>query len=233
MSRKITIAIDGFSSTGKSTVAKQLAKELGYVYVDTGAMYRAVTLYMMRKVFVAKGNFDEEAIIRHLPFINLSFEFNEDLGYGEMYLNGENVEKEIRYMEVSQQVSKVSAIPQVRKMLVEQQQEMGKNKGVVMDGRDIGTVVFPHAELKIFMTASTETRARRRYDELTERGDKVDYDEVLKNVKDRDFMDSTREDSPLIMADDAVEFNNSDLTLEEQFEKVLKIAKDKIAEVNS
>ena len=192
MNKKITIAIDGFSSTGKSTVAKQLAKELGYIYVDTGAMYRAVTLYMMRKVFVSKGNFDEEAIIRHLPFINLRFEFNEDLGYGEIYLNGENVEKEIRYMEVSQQVSKVSAIPKVRKMLVEQQQEMGKDKGVVMDGRDIGTVVFPDAELKIFMTASTKQRAQRRYDELQERGDKVDFDEVLQNVKDRDFMDSTR-----------------------------------------
>ena len=233
MSRKITIAIDGFSSTGKSTVARQLAKELGYVYVDTGAMYRAVTLYMMRKVFVSEGNFDKEAIVRHLPFISLHFEFDEELGYGHMFLNDENVEKEIRYMEVSQNVSKVSAIPEVRKMLVEQQQEMGKNKGVVMDGRDIGTVVFPDAELKLFMTASTETRAQRRYDELVGRGDEVDFEEVLQNVKDRDYMDSTREDSPLIMADDAIEFNNSDLTLKEQFEKVLKIAKDKISEVNS
>ncbi|MDR5592004.1 (d)CMP kinase [Christiangramia sp. SM2212] len=233
MDKKITIAIDGFSSTGKSTVAKKLAKELGYVYVDTGAMYRAVTLFMMRKVFVSEGNFDEEAIIRHLPFISLSFEFNEKLGFGEMYLNDENVEKEIRYMEVSQQVSKVSAIPQVRKKLVEQQQEMGKEKGIVMDGRDIGTVVFPDAELKLFMTASTQTRAQRRYDELKERGDEVDFDEVLQNVKDRDYMDSTREDSPLIMADDAVEFDNSNMGLDEQFEKILKIAKDKIAEVNS
>ncbi len=233
MEKKITIAIDGFSSTGKSTVAKRLAKELGYIYVDTGAMYRAVTLYMMRKVFVSKGNFDKEAIIRHLPFVSLKFEFNEDLGHGEIYLNEENVEKEIRYMEVSEQVSKVSAIPEVRKKLVEQQQEMGENKGVVMDGRDIGTVVFPDAELKIFMTASTETRAQRRYDELKERGDEVEFDDVLKNVKDRDFMDSTRDDSPLIMADDAIEFDNSMLGLEEQFDKILKIAKDKIAEVNS
>lgn len=233
MEKKITIAIDGFSSTGKSTVAKRLAKELGYVYVDTGAMYRAVTLFMMRKIFVSEDNIDEEAIIRHLPFINLHFEFNEDLGYGEMYLNNENVEKEIRYLEVSQQVSKVSAIPQVRKKLVEQQQEMGENKGVVMDGRDIGTVVFPDAELKIFMTASTETRAQRRYDELKDRGDDINFDDVLKNVKDRDYMDSTREDSPLIKADDAIEFDNSNLGLEEQFEKILKIAKDKIAEVNS
>ena len=233
MDKKITIAIDGFSSTGKSTVAKRLAKELEYIYVDTGAMYRAVTLYMMRKLFVSEGNFDEEAIIRHLPFVSLQFKYNEDLGYGEMYLNEENVEKEIRYMEVSQQVSKVSAIPEVRKMLVEQQQEMGKEKGIVMDGRDIGTVVFPDAELKIFMTASTETRAQRRYDELKGRGDKVDFDEVLKNVKDRDFMDSTREDSPLIMAEDAVEFDNSNLGLDDQFDKILQIVKDKIEEVNS
>ena len=233
MSKKITIAIDGFSSTGKSTVAKRLAKELEYVYVDTGAMYRAVTLYMMRKIFVSDGNIDKEAIIRHLPFISLRFEYDEELGYGHMFLNNENVEKEIRYMEVSEQVSKVSAIPQVRKMLVEQQQEMGKSKGVVMDGRDIGTVVFPDAELKIFMTASTETRAQRRYDELNGRGDDVKFEEVLKNVKDRDYMDSTREDSPLRMADDAVEFDNSDLGLDEQFEKILKIANDKISEVNS
>ncbi|MCB7480470.1 (d)CMP kinase [Christiangramia sediminis] len=233
MDKKITIAIDGFSSTGKSTVAKRLAKELGYVYVDTGAMYRAVTLYMMRKVFVSEGNFDKEAIVRHLPFISLRFEFDEDLGYGHMFLNDENVEKEIRYMEVSQQVSKVSAISEVRKMLVEQQQEMGKSKGVVMDGRDIGTVVFPDAELKLFMTASTEKRAQRRYDELKGRGDDVNFDEVLQNVKDRDYMDSTREDSPLIMAEDAIEFDNSSMGLDDQFEEVLKIARDKIAEVNS
>ena len=230
MEKKITIAIDGFSSTGKSTVAKGLAKKLGYVYVDTGAMYRAVTLYMMRKLFVSENNLNEESIVRHLPFISLKFIFNEDLGYGEMYLNDENVEKEIRYMEVSEQVSKVAAIPQVRKMLVEQQQEMGKEKGVVMDGRDIGTVVFPDAELKIFMTASTEKRAQRRYDELKERGDEVEYEAVLKNVKDRDFMDSTREDSPLIKADDAVEFDNSEMGLEQQFDEILKIVEDRISE---
>ncbi|WP_026915062.1 (d)CMP kinase [Christiangramia portivictoriae] len=230
MSKKITIAIDGFSSTGKSTVAKGLAKKLNYVYVDTGAMYRAVTLYMMRKLFVSDTNFDEEAIIRHLPFVSLKFVFNEEKGFGEMYLNGENVEKEIRYMEVSQQVSKVAALTDVRKMLVEQQQEMGKEKGVVMDGRDIGTVVFPDAELKIFMTASTEKRAQRRYDELIERGDEVGYDAVLKNVKDRDFMDSTREDSPLIQAEDAVEFDNSDLDLKEQFNQILKIVEDRLSE---
>lgn len=228
MSKKITIAIDGHSSTGKSTVAKQLAKELGYIYVDSGAMYRAVTLYAMRKLFVSDSNYDKEAIIRHLPFIKVEFQLNEELGYGEIYLNDENVEKEIRYMEVSEQVSKVAAIPEVREVLVEIQQEMGKNKGVVMDGRDIGTVVFPDADLKIFMTASTERRAERRYQELKERGDDITFDEVLKNVKERDYLDSTREVSPLIQAEDAVEFDNSLLDLDEQFEKVLKLATDKI-----
>ncbi len=233
MDKKITIAIDGHSSTGKSTVARRLAKELEYIYVDTGAMYRAVTLYMMRKVFVSDSNFNEEAILRHLPFVDLEFRFNEKTGNADIYLEKENVEEEIRYMEVSKHVSRVSAIPQVRKKLVKQQKEMGKEKGVVMDGRDIGTVVFPDAELKIFMTASTEKRAQRRYDELKAKGEDVDFAEVEKNVKDRDYMDSTREDSPLIKADDAIEFDNSNLGLEEQFEKILKIAKDKIAEVNS
>lgn len=230
MSKKITIAIDGYSSTGKSTVAKQLAAELGYVYVDTGAMYRAVTLYLMRKMIVTDTNFDEEAILRQLPFINISFVFNKELGYGEVHLNNENVEKEIRLMEVSQQVSKVAAVPDVRKMLVKIQQEIGKNKAVVMDGRDIGTVVFPDADLKLFMTASTEKRAERRYDELKGRGDEVKYEDVLANVKERDYLDTTREDSPLVKAEDAIEIDNSDMNLEEQFEKVLKLAKDKIEE---
>jgi cytidylate kinase len=229
MDKKITIAIDGFSSTGKSTVAKQLAKELGYVYVDTGAMYRAVTLYVMRHLFVTETNFDVEAILRHLPFISLKFIFDEKLGYGEIYLNKENVEKEIRLMEVSRNVSRVATISKVREMLVKQQQEMGKDKGVVMDGRDIGTVVFPDADLKLFMTASTQTRAERRYKELCERGNEVEFNEVLENVKERDYLDSTREDSPLIKAKDAIEIDNSELTLEEQFEKVVKLAKDKIA----
>ena len=230
MSKKITIAIDGYSSTGKSTVAKQLAAELGYVYVDTGAMYRAVTLYLMRKMLVSDTHFDEEAILRHLPFINISFVFNEEVGYGEVHLNNENVEKEIRLMEVSQQVSKVAAVPDVRKMLVKIQQEIGKNKAVVMDGRDIGTVVFPDADLKLFMTASTEKRAERRYDELKGRGDEVKYEDVLDNVKERDYLDTTREDSPLVKAEDAIEIDNSDMNLEEQFEKVLKLSKDKIEE---
>lgn len=228
MDKKITIAIDGHSSTGKSTVAKELAKELGYIYVDSGAMYRAVTLYVMRNLFVTDTNFDEESILRHLPFINLKFVFDEKLGYGEIYLNNENVEKEIRLMEVSKHVSKVAALPKVREKLVSLQKEMGKNKGVVMDGRDIGTVVFPDADLKIFMTASTEKRAERRYKELKEKGVEVDYQEILDNVKERDYLDTTRKDSPLVKADDAVEVDNSILSKEEQFKKVLQLAKEAI-----
>lgn len=230
MSKKITIAIDGYSSTGKSTVAKQLAAELGYVYVDTGAMYRAVTLYLMRKLLVSDTHFDKEAILRHLPFINISFVFNKEVGYGEVHLNKENVEKEIRLMEVSQQVSKVAAVPEVRKMLVEIQQEIGKNKAVVMDGRDIGTVVFPDADLKLFMTASTEKRAERRYNELKARGEDIKFEDVLANVKERDYLDTTRDDSPLIKAEDAIEIDNSNLNLEEQFQKVVKLARNKIEE---
>lgn len=228
MKKKITIAIDGYSSTGKSTVAKQLAKKLGYIYVDTGAMYRAVTLYVMRKLFVTESNFNEEAIIRHLPFINLKFIFDEERGYGVIYLNKENVEDEIRLMEVSKNVSKVAAISKVREMLVAQQQEIGKEKGVVMDGRDIGTVVFPDAELKIFMTASTEKRAERRYKELKERGEDVKYEDILENVKERDYLDTTREDSPLRKAKDAIEIDNSLMDLEEQFEKICNLADEAI-----
>ena len=227
MTKKITIAIDGHSSTGKSTVAKQLAKKLGYIYVDTGAMYRAVTLYAMRKVMVTEDKVDIEALLRHLAFINIKFKFNEDLGYGVVHLNNEIVEEEIRLMEVSNNVSKVAAIPQVREMLVAQQQEIGKEGGVVMDGRDIGTVVFPDAELKLFMTASAEKRAERRYNELKEKGNDVSYEEVLKNVQERDHLDSTRETSPLIKADDAIEIDNSDLSKEEQFEKILSLVKEK------
>lgn len=223
MNKKITIAIDGFSSTGKSTVAKQLAKELGYVYVDTGAMYRAVTLYALRKQFISEDNFDISALIAELPLVSLKFIFNPELGFGEMYLNGENVEKEIRQMEVSQYVSKVAAIPEVRQMLVAQQQEMGKEKGIVMDGRDIGTVVFPDAELKIFMTASAEERAQRRFKELSERGEEVTYEEVLKNVQERDHLDTTRKDSPLVKAQDAKEIDNSHLSLSGQFERILEL----------
>ncbi|WP_274475687.1 (d)CMP kinase [Mangrovimonas aestuarii] len=226
--QKITIAIDGYSSTGKSTVAKQLAKRLGYVYVDSGAMYRTVTLYAMQNGFIDNDRFDVEVLKSHLDNINISFQFNKDLGFAEVYLNGENVEKRIRTLEVSNFVSKVAAIPEVRRQLVKQQKQMGKNKGVVMDGRDIGTVVFPEAELKLFMTATAETRAQRRYDELKERGDNVTYQSVLKNVQERDHVDTTRKDSPLIKAEDAITIDNSQMGLEEQFQKVLVLATQSI-----
>ncbi|RYY31420.1 MAG: (d)CMP kinase, partial [Sphingobacteriaceae bacterium] len=181
MDKKITIAIDGFSSTGKSTLAKQLAAHLGYAYVDTGAMYRAVTLYALEKGYISEIQFNKEALINSLPDISLQFLFNPELGFAEMYLNEHNVEQLIRTLHVSGFVSRVAEVSEVRAKLVEQQQHMGENKGVVMDGRDIGTVVFPDAELKLFMTASPETRAHRRYDELTQKGQQVTYEEVLKN----------------------------------------------------
>lgn len=220
---KITIAIDGYSSTGKSTLAKRLASALNYVYVDTGAMYRAVTLFALNNNFVG-ANEDIPSLIRQLPNIKLRFVPNETLSLSEMYLNGQNVEKEIRTMKVSEQVSKIATIAEVRSKLVEMQQKMGEEKGIVMDGRDIGTVVFPNAELKIFMTASPETRATRRYKELLERGEEVTFDEVLKNVQKRDRIDSTREISPLKKAEDAIEFDNSDMGLEEQFERIYNFA---------
>lgn len=229
MNPRITIAIDGFSSTGKSTVAKQLAKELEYVYVDTGAMYRAVALYAMRKSYINGSSFDVQALIKDLPSIELKFVFDEKLGFAAIYLNGENVEEEIRSMEVSGYVSKVAEISEVRAKLVAEQQQMGKEKGVVMDGRDIGTVVFPDAELKIFMTASPEERATRRYKEMKSKGQEVSYEEVLKNVEDRDHLDTTREDSPLVIADDAIEIDNSYLNLEEQF-KIVKELADEVIE---
>jgi cytidylate kinase len=221
--KKITIAIDGFSSTGKSTLAKQLAKHLGYIYVDTGAMYRAVTYYAMQNNYINEKEFNQQALIIDLPKIKLTFHFNPNLGFGEMYLNDINVENEIRTIEVSSFVSKVAEVSQVRAKLVEQQQEMGKNKGIVMDGRDIGTVVFPDAELKIFMTASAETRAQRRYDEMSEKGQLIPYQTVLENVQQRDFIDTHREDSPLVKADDAIEIDNSHLSREEQFQVVLDL----------
>jgi len=226
---KIIIAIDGFSSTGKSTLAKQLAKELHYVYVDTGAMYRAITLYTMRKGYISNDSFNSDSLITDLKNIKLHFVFNDAEGFAEMYLNGENVEKEIRTLDVSQNVSQVSTISEVRKKLVEQQQEMGKERGIVMDGRDIGTVVFPDAEVKLFMTASADKRAKRRYKELLDRGDEdVSYERVLKNVESRDYIDSTRLDSPLTKADDAVEIDNSDMGLEEQFERVLSLISTRV-----
>lgn len=228
MKKRITIAIDGFSSTGKSTVAKQLAEKLGYVYVDTGAMYRAVTLFALRNSLITETSFDKTALIEKLPEIDLKFVFDETLGYGLIYLNDENVEDKIRFMAVSKLVSKVAAVSEVREKLVSQQKELGKKKGVVMDGRDIGTVVFPEAELKLFMTATAEERAKRRFKELQEKGHEVSYEDVLKNVEERDHLDTTRKDSPLVKAEDAIEIDNSSLSLQEQFEKILHLAEEKI-----
>jgi len=226
LDKKIIIAIDGFSSTGKSTLAKELAKHLGYVYVDTGAMYRAVAFFAMQNGYIGKDFFDVQSLINSLPFIKLVFKFNPDLGFSEMYLNDVNVEREIRTIEVSNYVSKVAEIPEVRSKLVEQQKEMGKSKGIVMDGRDIGTVVFPDAELKIFMNASAHTRAERRFKELQEKGDLVSsFEDVLKNIEERDYIDTHRDDSPLVKADDALEFDNSNISKQEQFQKVLKLVK--------
>ncbi len=230
MTKKITIAIDGFSSTGKSTLAKQLAKHLGYIYVDTGAMYRAVAFFAMQNNLISSDSFNKVELVNQLKDIMLEFKFNTDLGFAEMYLNGDNVEKDIRTIEVSGFVSKVAEVSEVRAKLVEQQQEMGKNKAIVMDGRDIGTVVFPDAELKVFMTASASTRAQRRYDELLQKGDVVTYEEVLKNVEERDYIDTHREDSPLVMASDAVEIDNSYLNREEQFQAVLDLVNNIIKE---
>ncbi|HSD13307.1 MAG TPA: (d)CMP kinase [Flavobacterium sp.] len=224
--KKITIAIDGFSSTGKSTLAKQLAKKLGYVYVDTGAMYRAVTVFAMQHHYVSENHLDKIKLVESLPDLHLHFEFNPELGFAEMFLNGKNVETDIRTLDVSRLVSKVAEVSEVRSKLVEQQQRMGKNKAVVMDGRDIGTVVFPHAELKIFMTASPETRAQRRYDELIELGQKVTFQDVLQNVNERDYIDTHRADSPLVKADDAIEIDNSTLTRKEQLQLVLNMITD-------
>lgn len=215
--RKITIAIDGYSSCGKSTMAKDLAREIGYIYVDTGAMYRSVTLFAMRNsLFDEYGSIKTDELKDRMGEINISFRLNSETGRPDTYLNGELVEKEIRTMEVSSNVSKIAALPFVREALVAQQQAMGKEKGIIMDGRDIGTVVFPDAELKIFVTASAEVRAQRRYDELKAKGMPADFDDILKNVKERDYIDSHRETSPLRMADDALELDNSHMTIEEQ-----------------
>ena len=226
--KKITIAIDGFSSTGKSTLAKKLAKALTYIYVDTGAMYRAVTWYAMQHHYISSQHFKIQQLLADLPQIKLQFIFNETLGFAEMYVNGENVENEIRTLEVSNFVSQVAEVSQVRQMLVAQQKELGKEKGVVMDGRDIGTVVFPEAELKIFMTASAEIRAQRRYQELKNKGIQVTFEDVFRNVTERDLIDTQRKDSPLVKAQDAVELDNSQLTEIEQFDVVLKLAHQKI-----
>ena len=225
--RRIIIAIDGHSSTGKSTVAKQLADYIGYVYVDSGAMYRAVTLYALRKGYINEHGFNKEALLADLPNIQLSF--HRSGSKNEIYLNGENVEKFIRTLEVSEFVSVIAAISEVRRKLVQLQYKLGEGGGIVMDGRDIGTVVFPNAELKLFMTASPEVRAQRRYKELIGRGEEVSYEEVLENVLERDQIDSNREDSPLKVAEGAIVIDNSEMNLEDQFHIVLQLAKDRIA----
>ena len=215
--KRIIIAIDGFSSCGESTMAKDLAREIGYIYVDTGAMYRSVTLYALRHgMFRADGSIDTGALEAAMPEIRITFKLNKETGRPDTYLNGELVEKDIRTMEVSSKVSPIAALPFVRKALVEQQQMMGREKGIVMDGRDIGTAVFPDAELKVFVTASAEVRAQRRYDELKAKGMEADYASILKNVEERDYIDSHREVSPLRKADDAVELDNSRMTIAEQ-----------------
>lgn len=226
--KKITIAIDGHSSTGKSTLAKQLAKALNYIYIDTGAMYRAVTLFAMQQGFITSEFFDSQKLIANLNHVFLSFKFNPDLGFAEIYLNDENVERQIRSIEVSNFVSKIATISEIRTKLVQQQKKYGVDKGVVMDGRDIGTVVFPDAELKIFMTASAEIRAKRRFLEMQEKSSNITFEEVLKNVVERDQIDSTREDSPLVVANDAVVIDNSTLNKEEQFNLILNLATNAI-----
>jgi cytidylate kinase len=227
--KKITIAIDGFSSTGKSTLAKQLADWLDYIYVDTGAMYRAVTLFAMQQGFIEDAKVDQGALENALKDISIDFKKNESTGVAEVFLNGINVEKQIRTLEVSALVSPVAAISAVRIKLVSQQQKLGQNKGVVMDGRDIATVVFPEAELKIFLDASAATRAERRYKELIANGDEVSLEDVLANVVERDHIDSTRKDSPLVKAKDAIAIDNSHMNLEDQFHVILQLAKDRIA----
>ncbi len=214
--KKIIIAIDGHSSCGKSTMAKQLAKKLAYIYIDSGAMYRVVTLVALRKGLIANGKPNVEKVISELKNINITFKWDEVEGKNTTFLNGENVEDEIRQLEVSQNVSPISTIAEVRAEMVKQQRRSAKNKGIVMDGRDIGTVVFPDAELKIFMTASPEIRAERRFKELAEKGDKVSFEEILKNVQSRDKIDSTRAVSPLKKAEDALVLDNSNLTRAEQ-----------------
>ena len=215
--KKITIAIDGHSSCGKSTMAKDLAREVGYVYVDTGAMYRSVTLYALRNnLFNEDGSVKTNELEKQMSQINISFKINPKTGRPDTYLNGEYVEKEIRSLEVSSHVSPIAAVPFVRTAMVAQQQQMGKDKGVVMDGRDIGTTVFPDAELKIFVTASAQVRAQRRFDELKAKGMPANFNDILKNVEERDYIDSHREVSPLRKADDALELDNSNMTIPEQ-----------------
>jgi len=225
---KIIIAIDGYSSCGKSTLAKQLAQKLNYIYIDTGAMYRAVTLYAIRNNIITNNQLNQEKLIAALNDINVSFSYNPTLNSSETFLNGENIENEIRGLAVSNQVSKVAQVEQVRSKMVDLQREIGKQKGLVMDGRDIGSVVFPEAELKIFMTAHHTIRAQRRYDELKAKDDNVSYQEILTNIENRDNDDTSRSSNPLIQVEDAIEIDNSEITQEEQFNLALNLALERI-----
>jgi cytidylate kinase len=231
--KKIVIAIDGHSSCGKSTLAKSLARELGYIYIDSGAMYRVVTLHALRNGWIVDGQPEREKVIAGVKDLKITFDWDEKTEKNTTFLNGENVEDEIRQLEVSRNVSPISTIAEVRREMVKQQRENGKNKGIVMDGRDIGTVVFPDAELKIFLTASPEIRAQRRYLELKEKDQEVEFDEILKNVEERDSIDSGREVSPLRKADDALVLDNSYLTREEQLRWSLERVKEKMEEDES
>jgi cytidylate kinase len=225
--KKIIIAIDGYSSCGKSTVAKEIAKKLNYVFIDSGAMYRAVTLFCLRNGLVVDGTVDLAKLPEKLDSVRITFAFNPVTAHNDIFLNGENVETEIRQLAVAQNVSQIAAIADVRRLMVAQQKEMGHTKGIVMDGRDIGTVVFPEAELKIFMTADTKIRAQRRYDEMIAKKEKVDFQEILKNITDRDRFDETRDESPLRKAEDAILLDNSLMTREEQFDWILKKVNEK------
>lgn len=227
---KIIIAIDGYSSCGKSTMAKQMANNLNYIYIDTGAMYRAITLYSLQNNLISDTAFDQKGLIDLLPNINVSFTYNSELNCSETFLNGINVENEIRGLEVSNQVSKVAQIKEVREKLVDIQRGLGKEKGLVMDGRDIGSVVFPDAELKIFMTAHYNVRAQRRFEELQAKGDQISLEEVIANITSRDNDDTSRSVNPLIQAEDAIVIDNSEITREEQLKISLKLANDKIGQ---
>jgi cytidylate kinase len=227
--RKITIAIDGYSSCGKSTMAKDLANRVKYSYIDSGAMYRVVTLYCLRNHLFEGDSPNESALKKHLDQIHIDFRYNEITGKSDAYMNGENVENEIRSMKVADKVSPVAAVGFVRETLVKQQQAMGKNKGIVMDGRDVGTMVFPNAELKIFVTARPEIRAQRRLAELTAKGENISLEEVLQNLTKRDFIDTTRKDGPLRQAADAVVIDNSDLTIDEQNKQIEELFYDLMA----
>ncbi len=227
MDTKLIIAIDGYSSCGKSTFAKAIAKELRYIYIDSGAMYRAVTLYCMRKGLITKDGFNINGVLNNLDDINVSYVFNTDIMQYETFLNDENIESEIRGLEVSSFVSKISQITEVRSRMVELQRQIGINKGIVMDGRDIGTVVFPEADLKIFMTASLDIRARRRFDELKAKGNVIDFEEIKRNIVARDIADENRDISPLRRAEDAVILDNSRMTVQEQMEWVMDIIESK------